>query len=55
LVRFPALQAQVPAGQEVFPGAVQLTPQVPQFCGSRRFVHAGWADTTLVHSTGSGA
>jgi hypothetical protein len=53
-VRFPLLHAHVPAGHEVFPGAVQLTPQVPQFWGSKRFVQAGWADTAVVHSTGSG-
>jgi hypothetical protein len=55
LVRLPLLQAQLPAGQEVFPGSVQLAPQVPQFCGSKRLVQAGWEETALVHSTGSGS
>jgi hypothetical protein len=55
LVRFALVQAQSPAGQAVFPGSVQLTPQVPQFCGSKRLVQAGCDDTALVHSTGSGA
>ena len=49
------LQAQTPAGQLVFPGAVQARPQVPQFEGSRRSVQVGALDTALVHSTGSGA
>jgi hypothetical protein len=53
--RFALAHAQFPAGQAVFPGSVQLTPQVPQFCGSLRSVQAGCDETALVHSTGSGA
>ena len=53
--RFALAHAQFPAGQAVFPGSVQLTPQVPQFWGSLRSVHAGCDDTALVQSTGSGA
>jgi hypothetical protein len=34
LVRPPELQEQFPPAQVVFPGALQATPQVPQFWGS---------------------